>query len=60
MIFRLNAGPTLLSISALLVGSSPVLAQSQGQSVTEVELVTQTSVKIANAVLGGGAAHARR
>ena len=40
----------LSCVCLLLVGSSSVLAQSQRQSVAEVELVGQTSAKIANAV----------
>ena len=48
--FRLNACLAGSSVCVLLVGPSPVLAQSQSQSVTEVELVAQTSVKVANAI----------
>ena len=47
---RLNACLAGSSVCVLLVGPSPVLAQSQSQSVTEVELVAQTSVKVANAL----------
>ena len=47
---RLNACLAGSSVCVLLVGPSPVLAQSQSQSVTEVELVAQTSVKVANAI----------
>ena len=48
--FRLSACLAASSVCVLLVGPSPVLAQSQSQSVTEVELVAQTSVRVANAV----------
>ena len=54
--FRLNVGRAFLSVCVLLVGSSPVLAQSQSRPVTpvtpvnEVELVAQRSAKLANAV----------
>ena len=43
-------GVALSSVYMILVGLSPVLAQSQSQSATEVELVSQTSAKIANAI----------
>ena len=48
--FRLHACPALSSLCVLLMGSPPVLAQSQSQSATEVELVAQTSTTIANAI----------
>ena len=51
--FRLNVGRASLSVWVLLVGSSPVLAQSQSQPVTpvnDVELVAQTSAKLASAI----------
>ena len=48
--FRLNACLAGSFACVLLVGPFPVLAQSQSQSVTEVELVAQTSVKVANAI----------
>ena len=48
--FRLHACPALSSLCVLLMGSPPVLAQSQSQSVTEVELGAQTSTTIANAI----------
>ena len=51
MMLRLRVCVALLSISVLLVRSSPVLAQGQSQSVTDVELIAQTSGKIANAIL---------
>ena len=53
MMFRLNVGRAFLSVCVLLVGSFPVLAQSQSRPVTpvnEVELVAQRSAKLANAV----------
>ena len=48
--FRLHACLALSSLCVLLMGSPPVLAQSQSQSATEVELVAQTSTTIANAI----------
>ena len=51
--FRLNLGRAFLSVCVLLVGSSPVLAQSQSRPVTpvnDVELVAQRSAKLANAI----------
>ena len=54
--FRLNVARALLSVCLFLVGSSPVLAQSQSRPVTpvnpvnDVELVAQTSPKLANAI----------
>ena len=60
--FRLSVGRALLSVCVLLVGSSPVLAQSQSEPVTPVdtvnpvnpvnnaELVAQASPKLANAI----------
>ena len=48
--FRLNACLALSSLYVLLMGSPPVLAQSQNQSVTDVELTAQTSATIANAL----------
>ena len=51
--FRLNACPTLLLVCLLVVGASPVLAQSQSRPVTPVtavELVAQAAGKVVNAV----------
>ena len=56
MMFRLNVGRAFLSVCVLLVGSFPVLAQSQSRPVNpvnpvnDVELVAQRSAKLANAV----------
>ena len=49
MILPFKAWRALSSVCVLLVGSSPVLAQSQSQSGAEVELIAQTAVKLANA-----------
>ena len=48
--FRLKPRLTLASLLVLLVCSSPVFGQPQSQSATSVELVAQTSAKIANAI----------
>ena len=48
--YRSHVCSARLSVCLFLAGSSPVLAQSQSRSVTEVELVAQTSAKIANAL----------
>ena len=56
MTLRMNACTTLSAVCVLLVGSSPLLAQSQSRPVppvtpvTDVELVAQTSPKLANAI----------
>ena len=53
MMLRLNACTSLSAVCVLLVGSSPLLGQSQSRPVTpvtDVDLVAQASPKLANAI----------